>query len=324
MHERIPLATLSPAYHSRRNQHPHRGRLILWLGGLALAAAIYWGVPAFFHWKHAISSSGGRYFVNRVVIPVPPFQQNDARWSFDLLGNSIDTLGQSGCAVTSTAMILSAYGVDTDPQRLNQYLTTHGGYVGDGWLVWEKAADLGLGQVKKAYEDDPSYALLDQNLLKGNPVIIRLTLRNGTKHFVVVVGKQGWDYLIRDPARPPAYGVYPLKNLTHRIEALRFYTIVPPPAVPVRPEAMPPPVAITPAPASDTPLSAPPSLTVPATTPPIKPNPAVTTPLPPFVYTNTANPVILVPSATKPKTKRKHKYTFPPMTTNAPAAVPAN
>jgi hypothetical protein len=37
-------------------------------------------------------------------------------------------------------------------------------------------------------------------------------------------------YLIRDPARPPDFGVYPLKNLTSRIEALRYYTVVPPPA----------------------------------------------------------------------------------------------
>ncbi len=80
-------------------------------------------------------------------------------------------------------MVLSAYGVDTDPQRLNQYLTTHGGYVGEGLLVWEKAADLGLGQVEKAYEDAPSYALLDENLLEGNPVIVRLTLRSGPAPF---------------------------------------------------------------------------------------------------------------------------------------------
>ena len=60
--------------------------------------------------------------------------------------------------------------------------------------------------------------MLDGELAKGNPVIVRLKLRNGTPHFVVVVGKEGWDYLIRDPARKPDYGVYPLKNLTDHIE----------------------------------------------------------------------------------------------------------
>jgi hypothetical protein len=143
-------------------------------------------------------------------------------------------------------MVLRAYGVDTDPARLNAYLTTHRGYVGDGWLVWEKAAELGHGQVEKAYEDLPSYALIDANILKGNPVIVRIHLRNGTTHFVVVVGKEGWSYLIRDPARPPNYGVYPLHELVSRIEALRFYKIVPPPPLPLPPIQ----IAVSPQPAA--------------------------------------------------------------------------
>jgi len=156
-------------------------------------------------------------------------QQNDPRWSLELLGPTYDTIGQVGCAITSASMVLSSYGVDTDPARLNQYLSTHAGYTPQGWLYWEKAAELApFGQVEKVYEDIPSYALLDHELLKGNPVIVRLTLRNGTTHFVVVVGKERWDYLIRDPARPPSYGVYPLKNLTDHIEGLRFYKVVPP------------------------------------------------------------------------------------------------
>ncbi|MCE0498965.1 MAG: C39 family peptidase [Methylacidiphilales bacterium] len=232
---RPPLSTLSPVYH-RRDSHTarmeitrSRRRLALWLGGALIAWVFYFDVPGFFAWKHVISSSGGRYFVHRVEIPVPPFEQDDPRWTFELLGPTFNTLGQQGCAVASAAMVLAAYGVDTDPQRLNQYLTTHAGYTPNGWVYWEKAAEVAPGgQVEKAYEDLPSYALIDENLARGNPVIVRLTLRDGTTHFVVVVGKQGWDYLIRDPARSPAWGVYPLKNLTGRIEALRFFRVVPP------------------------------------------------------------------------------------------------
>jgi ABC-type bacteriocin/lantibiotic exporter with double-glycine peptidase domain len=184
-------------------------------------------VPAFFAWKHTISSSGGRYFVHKVEIPVPVFTQDDPRWTFNLLGPTFDTMGQAGCAVTSAAMVLAHYGTDTDPQRLNDYLTTHNGYTENGWLYWEKAAEVAPGgQVEKAYEDPPSYALIDQNLLHGNPVIVRLTLQNGTTHFVVLVGKEGWNYLIQDPARSPSWGIYPLKDLTDRIEALRFFRVV--------------------------------------------------------------------------------------------------
>lgn len=221
----IPLARLSLVYRSsaERIQPSLHGRLVLWAGGAALALVLYFGINAFWNWKHTISTSGGRYFVHRIEIPVPAFSQDDPRWSLQLLGPTIDTVGQQGCALTSAAMVMSYYGIDTDPQRLNQFLNLNGGYTPNGWIYWEKAADLAPARVQKAYEDLPSYALIDQNLLAGNPVIVRLTLRNGTTHFVVLVGKQGWDYLTRDPARDASWGIYPLKDLTPHIEALRFY-----------------------------------------------------------------------------------------------------
>jgi hypothetical protein len=228
----VPLAKLSLVHTrgdvDRAGQDVARRRLLLWGGGILIAVAIYFGVPGFLAWKHVISSSGGRYFLHRVVIPVPIFTQDDPRWTLELLGPTFDTVGQAGCAVTSAAMVLSAYGVDTDPDRLNQYLTTHNGYTDDGWVYWEIAAEVAPGgQVEKAYEDLPSYALIDQNLQRGNPVIVRLTLPNGHTHFVVLVGKEGLNYLAQDPARSPSWGVYPLKDLTDRIEALRFFRVVP-------------------------------------------------------------------------------------------------
>ena len=241
----LPLAKVDLVY-SRSESRPNdyevaRRRFILWGVGLALAALLYFGVPAFFAWKHPISSSGGKYFIHRVVHPVPELAQDDPRWTFELLGPTYDTIGQAGCAITSAAMVLSSYGVDTDPSRLNQYLDLHQGYTPEGWVYWEKAAEVApYGQVEKAYEDLPSYALIDQQVLAGNPVIVRLTLRNGHTHFVVIVGKQGWDYLIEDPARPPTWGVYPLKDLTREIQALRFYRVVPPVGMPALPKPVPP------------------------------------------------------------------------------------
>ncbi len=190
----VPLAKLSLVY-SRTDAHRAgdgiaRRRVLLWAAGILIAGAIYFGVPAFFAWKHVISSSGGHYFVHRVEIPVPVFSQDDPRWTLELLGPTFDTVGQAGCAITSAAMVLSAYGVDTDPSRLNQYLSTHAGYTENGWVYWEKAAEVAPGsQVEKAYEDLPPYTLIDDTLLKGNPVIVRLKLHNGTSPFVVVVGK---------------------------------------------------------------------------------------------------------------------------------------
>ena len=119
-------------------------------------------------------------------------------------------------------MVLAGYGIDLDPGRLNRFLTGHGGYTPEGWLYWEKAAEFAPGIAEKAYEDLPSHALIDLNLLRGNPVIVRIRLPSNN-HFVVISGKRGWDYLIRDPGAGAARGLYPLREIAPRIEALRYY-----------------------------------------------------------------------------------------------------
>lgn len=174
-----------------------------------------------------VNASGGLYFPGRVEVFVPQFFQGDGRWEADPLGSSSGTLGAEGCAVSSAAMVLAGYGVDVDPGRLNQFLTTlPGGYTPEGWIYWEKAAEFDPDFTAKLlphYEDKPSYFLIDWNLIEGNPVIVRLRYPNGITHFVVVCGKQGYDYLVRDPGRGGHKGVYPLKEFGSGIEALRFY-----------------------------------------------------------------------------------------------------
>lgn len=174
-------------------------------------------------WKRKLRTRGGIYFFRRVALAVPSFRQGDPRWHNDLLGATQGTLGAQGCAVASAAMTLNFYGIDTDPQRLNQFLTTHNGYEGEGWLRWESAAEFSPGHVEKAYEDLPSFWLIDWNLLRGNPCIVRIRFPSGVTHFVVIAGKRGFDYLIRDPGAGASRGLYPLRDLAREIEALRFY-----------------------------------------------------------------------------------------------------
>jgi len=173
--------------------------------------------------RRVVASSGGIYFARSVALDVPPFRQADPRWHDDPLGKTTDTLGSAGCALTSAAMVMKWYGVDTDPQRLNAYLTGNGGYVGNGYIVWEKAAELAKGGVVKAYEDLPSYWEIDWQLMQGNPVIVRLHFPGGMTHFVVIAGKRGFDYLIRDPGAGWDRGLYPLRDITPEIDGLRYY-----------------------------------------------------------------------------------------------------
>ena len=120
-------------------------------------------------------------------------------------------------------MILASYGVDTDPQRLNDWLKQNQGFTAQAWLEWKVAAQLSPEKVKFVYEDDPSFHEIDSNLEEGNPVIVRLRYPSGITHFVVVCGKDGYDYLITDPGRRAKDGVYPLKEFGSKIEALRYY-----------------------------------------------------------------------------------------------------
>jgi hypothetical protein len=194
--------------------------VLLFLGAAAVAAFLY------LH-KGPLSASGGLYFLKRVEIPVPQFFQGDPRWANDLLGPTSGTLGAEGCAVAAAAMVLRSYGIETEPGALNRFLTTNAGYTPEGWLYWEKAAEIAPTKVRHVYEDAASHYLIDSNLRRGNPVIVRLRYPNGVTHFMVICGKDGFDYLVRDPGEGGAKGVYPLKEFGSRIEALRFYERLP-------------------------------------------------------------------------------------------------
>lgn len=174
--------------------------------------------------KRPLPPSGGLYFFRRTELAVPLFLQGDPAWGHDYLALAPRTLGQVGCAVSSAAMVMKFYGIDTDPGRLNVFLRETGGYDENNDLRWEGPAAIAPQRVRHIYEDLPSYYLIDSNLRRGNPVIVRLHLDSGWTHFVVIMGKDGFDYLIRDPSSAGLRkGVYPLREIGKPIEALRYY-----------------------------------------------------------------------------------------------------
>jgi Peptidase_C39 like family len=191
--------------------------LVLFVGGLALH--IDWTR------KRQLAPRGGHYFFHRVELAVPSFHQAEDKWRDDPLGGVPEngTLGGEGCAVAAAAMVFKFYGIDVDPQQLNWFLTAADGYTERGWLYWDRAAWFAPDRVRHVYEDLPSYQLIDSNLSRGNPVIVRVRLESGITHFVVIAGKDGFDYLIADPGAGSARGLYPLRELGSDIEALRFY-----------------------------------------------------------------------------------------------------
>jgi hypothetical protein len=190
---------------------------------LSLVATL--GVYIDWTWKRKLSPWGGSYFFHRVALAVPSFRQGDEKWSDDPLGGveANGTIGGEGCAVTAAAMLFKFYGIEVDPQQLNWFLTNVGGYTEQGWIYWDRAAWFAPDRVRHVYEDLASYQLIDSNLGHGNPVIVRVRLPSGITHFVVIAGKDGFDYLVQDPGGGSAKGLYPLRELGSDIEGLRFY-----------------------------------------------------------------------------------------------------
>ncbi len=197
------------------------GRTLRWA---VFSAAVVGIACLWIAWNRtgALPARGGLYVPFQFQIRVPVFAQADPRWGAEFLGHTRGTLGAEGCAVTSAAMVLAFHGMDVDPSRLNTFLSKTSGYTERGWLYWEVAAEYQAGLLRHAYEDLPSYRLLDSNLLLGNPVIVRIRPGGrGMTHFVVLVGKRGWEYLAQDPGAGGR--VVPLSSFGSPIEALRFY-----------------------------------------------------------------------------------------------------
>lgn len=133
---------------------------------------------------------------------VPIFSQNDPRWKDNVMKPCGETIGQSGCALTSDAMIFKYYGtVYQDPGTLNTCLGSCGGITSNCSLVWSVAAN-SCSQSKARYIGawTFSYNKLYSMLSAGRPPILRLV--KGNSHYVVVTSGSGTNpsnYWINDP-----------------------------------------------------------------------------------------------------------------------------
>ncbi len=131
--------------------------------------------------------------------PDPHYLQRDARWAADELGDTHETLGAVGCLVCSLAMGSEALGEEVDPRELNRRLGAAGGYTRDARVVWDKVRLATGGAVDVAVHPEPDHAVLDEALERGQLPVVGFTLPNGAPHWVLVVGKEGYEYLVKDP-----------------------------------------------------------------------------------------------------------------------------
>jgi hypothetical protein len=146
-----------------------------------------------------IPPRGGEAFSGLATLETPFFQQKDARWKDDTIGGSGESLGKVGCTIASLAMALHVYGFRTTPKELNDWLKANDGYTFRGWLKWEAVNRYTRGTVAVAIPDRPTHADIDAALRARQPVLAKVFINRIIPHWVLIAGKQGNEYLVRDP-----------------------------------------------------------------------------------------------------------------------------
>lgn len=168
----------------------------------------------------AIASKGGRELHIHLPDSGKTLLQKDKRWANDQLGPSNCTLGSHGCLVTSVAMACSNLGVKMTPKELNERLKKADGFMSQGWVVWNAIPKVTDHRLTAEYHSVTKHSLMDDALERGAYPVVKYFLHGGIQHWCVIVGKEGQDYLARDPLRDDTKPVK-LSELTAKIYAVR-------------------------------------------------------------------------------------------------------
>jgi hypothetical protein len=126
--------------------------------------------------------------------------QRDPKWKGDKLGTSSLTLGTSGCAVSSVAILLSGYGYSETPGSLNSKLKTKGGFIGAA-IVWGAISviypKVKFSNIIISRDSDAPLAAIDASIARGRPVLVEVDSSPASglqTHWVVLYAKKGSDY----------------------------------------------------------------------------------------------------------------------------------
>jgi hypothetical protein len=131
--------------------------------------------------------------------PMPLHLQTDPRWKDETLGGSGEPFGATGCVVCGVSMALAHFGMNIPPDSLNHLLKEHEGYTRQGWIKWDAVADLTDGRVRIDASEPLTHAAIDSALLLGSPVLAMVLIGGTVSHWVLIAGKDGLDYLMKDP-----------------------------------------------------------------------------------------------------------------------------
>lgn len=160
------------------------------------------------------------------------FSQRDARWGKDKMGGTFIPVSQEGCLMTAVSAGLANAGYDTDPGRLNKWLSENRGYVsGTNHFIFNAIDSLGVAKFKVKI-DSPStpadVARLEEWRNAGNFAVVEVdfSAAPGTQqHWVLYQG----DGTCMDPWYgdfAPIVPRYQGKDAAQAILAIAYYEVI--------------------------------------------------------------------------------------------------
>jgi hypothetical protein len=158
--------------------------------------------------------------VSRFVHSSPHYLQRDWRWAMDQIGGSGKPLFAVGCTLCCLSMGLAEQGIDLAPGELNRRLKDAGGYSSKGWLRWPAVDDVTQGRARAAILFRPSLKQIERELAAGHSVVVKVAPPPMVQHWVILVGRDGREFLMRDPL-DVTRAVKPLSSLGSDILAVR-------------------------------------------------------------------------------------------------------
>lgn len=126
------------------------------------------------------------------------FLQDDPRWGSDKLGGSQEKFSSTGCLVCAISMAGSELGYDVTPKQLNIELKNLEGFTKEGLIIWSKIKDATKGNLRSVVVSDFSHSDIDEALKNGVIPVVKYYIAPGVPHWIPIVGKKGFEYLIKD------------------------------------------------------------------------------------------------------------------------------
>ena len=151
---------------------------------------------------------------------IKPYSQNDWRWRNQKLGHGTQTFSEFGCLLTCFSMMLSGFGENYNPLQLNNNIKNMQSNGFNGSEVFFLAPALLIGHVKywgnyrskkntnipHSFYDPNITNKIDEYLARGDAAIVQVDKDptdpynfNVEQHWVLVLARQGDDYLVLDP-----------------------------------------------------------------------------------------------------------------------------